>query len=117
MIVITPFANIATFLQDFVFQIRLTNTNPLVFYCTTGQHCTRGMYGVVNPSATQNLESYKNTITSYGPAGIPVRVNTENLVANPGAIDPATLIVSGASASTASMLGVAGALIFAALMA
>lgn len=101
---------------DFVFQVQVTTTNPMVFYCTTGQHCTRGMYGVVNPSATQNLDSYKKTIMSYGPAGIPLRVAGGNLVANPGAIDQTTL-VAGATTSAVSILGVAGALVFAVLMA
>ncbi|PKS12557.1 hypothetical protein jhhlp_000765 [Lomentospora prolificans] len=101
---------------ELVFQVQVTTTNPMVFYCTTGQHCTRGMYGVVNPSATQNLASYKRTIMSYGPAGVPVSVTGGNLVANPGPIDQTTL-VAGATTTTISLLGVAGAMVFAVLMA
>ena len=99
-----------------VFRVPVTNTNPMVFYCTAGQHCTRGMYGVVNPSNTQNLESYKAMIMSYGPAVAPAAVGGGEMAQNPGAATPAPA-VGGAGLPAASGLGVAGAVGLALLLA
>jgi len=88
----------------------------MVFYCTLGQHCTRGMYGVVNPTDSQNLNTYKATIPKSGPAVIPSRVQGGRLVRNPGAIDVSQL-PAAAGSFKASVTGVVVAMAFALLMA
>lgn len=88
----------------------------MVFYCTAGQHCTRGMYGVVNPSNSQNLESYKATIKSYGPAAVPARVGGGDFVDNPGAATPAPA-AGGSATLAASGFGIAGAIALGLLLA
>jgi hypothetical protein len=87
----------------------------MVFYCTTGQHCTRGMYGVVNPNDSQNLATYKATIPKNGPAVAPPRLQGGQLVENPGAMDLSRLPASAGSFK-ASVAGVVGAMSFALLM-
>lgn len=47
------------------------------------------MYGVINPSDTQNLESYKALIKSHGPAVAPESVGGGQLVDTPGLATPA----------------------------
>ncbi|ERF72708.1 hypothetical protein EPUS_04761 [Endocarpon pusillum Z07020] len=48
---------------DMVFRVPVTSTDPMVFYCTQGTHCTRGMHGVVNGADDQTLQSYRRSIT------------------------------------------------------
>ncbi len=40
------------------FRVTVNDTDPLVFYCTTGRHCQGGMYGVVNPANDSTLAAY-----------------------------------------------------------
>jgi len=42
------------------FRVKVTSTDPIVFYCTqpNNNHCKAGMYGVVNPSGEQSLQAY-----------------------------------------------------------
>jgi len=98
-----------------VFQVMVTTTQPMVFYCTLGQHCTRGMYGVVNPTDSQNLDSYKATIPKNGPAVTPARVQGGRLATNPGVLD-ASKLPAAASSFQASMAGIVGAMAFALMM-
>lgn len=88
----------------------------MVFYCTAGQHCTRGMYGVVNPSGSQNLESYKATIKSYGAAVEPDSVGGGEFATNPGAMTPPP-VAAGVKVTAASALGLAGCAMLALLLA
>lgn len=88
----------------------------MVFYCTAGEHCTRGMYGVVNPSDTQNLETYKATITSHGPAVAPARVGGGEFAQNPGAATPAPA-AGGSVSLAASGFGIACGMALALLLA
>ncbi|KAG5943768.1 hypothetical protein E4U59_007914 [Claviceps monticola] len=41
-----------------VFQVSLANEEPLVFYSSHADDCSRGMVGIVNPNEQQNLENY-----------------------------------------------------------
>lgn len=102
--------------QPEVYRVEVTSADPMVFYCTAGQHCTRGMYGVVNPSDTQNLESYKATITSYGPAGVPASVNGGEFVPNPGEATPAPA-AGGSAALAVSGFGITSTIALALLLA
>ncbi|KAG5952130.1 hypothetical protein E4U53_001589 [Claviceps sorghi] len=42
-----------------VFQVTVSGTDPLPFYCTVESHCQAGMVGVVNPSSADSLDKYK----------------------------------------------------------
>lgn len=74
------------------------------------------MYGVVNPSDSQNLESYKATIMSYGPAVVPESVGGGEFVRNTGAVTPAP-VAAGEKRPTAPVLGFTGAVALALLLA
>ena len=65
-----------------VFQVPVTSTDPLVFYCTEGQHCTRGMYGVVNGAGDQTLQSYRSSIDVNKDAVAPTTVGGGEMVPN-----------------------------------
>ncbi|KAG6028694.1 hypothetical protein E4U41_000609 [Claviceps citrina] len=45
--------------SDKVFRVKLADANPLVFYSSQGDECSRGMVGIVNPNDEQTLQSYK----------------------------------------------------------
>lgn len=50
--------------SDKVFKILVENDDPFVFYCTQGQHCASGMFGVVNPTEKQSRDTYGTLITA-----------------------------------------------------
>lgn len=41
-----------------MFRVGLANEEPLVFYSSHADDCSRGMVGIVNPNEQQNLENY-----------------------------------------------------------
>jgi plastocyanin len=43
-----PFAS-GVQLKDFVFEQVVNDTNPVFFYCAVPTHCTKGMFGIINP--------------------------------------------------------------------
>lgn len=65
-----------------VFQVPVTSTDPMVFYCTQGQHCTRGMHGVVNGAGDQTLQSYRSSINVNKNAVVPSTVGGGQMIAN-----------------------------------
>ena len=68
------------------------------------------MFGVVNPTEDQNLDSYYATIPVNGPAEAPLTVTGGELVTNPGAIDQTTLVAAGNQRATLSLMGAVGVL-------
>ncbi|KAL0946944.1 hypothetical protein HGRIS_013103 [Hohenbuehelia grisea] len=51
--------------KDFVFTQVVNDTNPLYFYCATPGHCTKGMFGIINPpSALNNPTSVSGMMSS-----------------------------------------------------
>jgi hypothetical protein len=44
----SPFAS-GIQLKDFIFEQVVNDTNPLFFYCAVPTHCTKGMFGIINP--------------------------------------------------------------------
>ncbi|KAG6011507.1 hypothetical protein E4U54_008052 [Claviceps lovelessii] len=42
-----------------VFRVTWTNTEPVVFYSSQGDECSKGMVGIINPNEKQTLQSYK----------------------------------------------------------
>jgi hypothetical protein len=65
-----------------VFHVPVTSTDPIVFYCTQGQHCTRGMHGVVNGAGDQTLQSYRSSITVNKDAVAPTTISGGEMVSN-----------------------------------
>ena len=65
-----------------VFQVPVTSTDPMVFYCTQGEHCTRGMHGVLNGAGSQTLKSYRDSITVNRDAVAPSTIGGGKMVAN-----------------------------------
>ncbi|KAK0710081.1 hypothetical protein B0T26DRAFT_627022, partial [Lasiosphaeria miniovina] len=47
-----------------VFSVVVNSTDPIFFYCTVARHCASGMVGVVNPSGSQTLATYKSNARS-----------------------------------------------------
>jgi hypothetical protein len=56
---------------DFVFRVEVNDTQPMVFYCAQGPHCTRGMHGVVNGQGDETLRSYRGRIDKNFEATVP----------------------------------------------
>ena len=54
----------------------------MVFYCTQGEHCTRGMHGVLNGAGSQTLKSYRDSITVNRDAVAPSTIGGGKMVAN-----------------------------------
>jgi hypothetical protein len=68
--------------QDMVFQVRVNNSDPMPFYCTTGEHCTRNMHGVVNGRGDFTLRSYRSSITVNRDAVAPTAIGGGTLLPN-----------------------------------
>ncbi|EFY87253.1 extracellular serine-rich protein [Metarhizium acridum CQMa 102] len=66
------------------FQVKVNSTDPIFFYCaqTVLEHCKNGMSGVVNPSSSQTLGSYKNAAKSVSTASHPANVFGGTLVSS-----------------------------------
>jgi hypothetical protein len=92
-----------------VFQVPVTSTDPMVFYCAQGQHCSRGMHGVVNGAGQRTLASYRSSITIYKNAGIPTRIQGGQAVPNNLANILPSLRQSSAGSSKASLAAVVAA--------
>ncbi|KAH0566247.1 hypothetical protein GP486_000345 [Trichoglossum hirsutum] len=47
--------------SDKVFQINITNTDPIWYYCSIDSHCKTGMVGVINPPSSGNsIDDFAN---------------------------------------------------------
>lgn len=85
----------------------------MVFYCPTGQHCSRGMHGVVNGAGGKTLGSYRASITSYRNAVAPTRIGGGELVNNTVANIRSDKLGAAPASSRASLMSVVAALSFA----
>lgn len=65
------------------------------------------MYGVINPTDSQNLDSYKALIKSHGPAVAPESVRGGQLVDTPGLATPAP-VAAGPKLSSSMIFILAG---------
>ncbi|KAG5926446.1 hypothetical protein E4U42_003292 [Claviceps africana] len=45
--------------DDKVFRVTLSNADPVVFYSSQGDDCSKGMVGIVNPNEKQTLHKYR----------------------------------------------------------
>lgn len=52
--------------QPSVFQVNVTTTDPIFFYCSVGNHCKDGMVGVVNPSSDKTVDTFRSSAKSAG---------------------------------------------------
>ncbi len=57
-----------------MFVVTVSSTDPIFFYCGQVGHCKSGMVGVVNPSSSQTLDSYKSAAAKAASVGIPASV-------------------------------------------
>lgn len=76
--------------QSEIFQVTVTTTDPIVFYCTFGSHCQGGMYGVVNPSGDDSLVNY----------GAAAKVATSNI--SPPSVFGGSFVTNSSSSATTS---------------
>lgn len=51
------FMPVASGMADMVFQVEVSDTNPVVFYCSQARHCQNGMFGMINGNDS-SLSSY-----------------------------------------------------------
>lgn len=65
-----------------VFQVEVVTTDPIVFYCTQGTHCTRGMHGVLNGAGDLTLQSYRDSIDVNFVGVAPTEVGGGTLLPN-----------------------------------
>jgi len=84
--------------SDKVFRVTINNTDPIVFYCTQGQHCAKGMVGVVNPSGDKTLAGYVAKAGSVSKAVAPPAIEG-------GVIADAGSSAGGASSTTSAGSG------------
>ncbi|OAA59893.1 extracellular serine-rich protein [Niveomyces insectorum RCEF 264] len=70
-----------------VFQIVVENTNPTWYYCaqTVGNHCQKGMAGVINQNfdSANTLAAYEAAAALTGVSGVPPVVQGGAVIANP----------------------------------
>jgi hypothetical protein len=102
---------------DWVFRVEVNNTDPMVFFCALGPHCTRGMHGVVNGAGDQTLKSYTDKIDVNFDATVPAEEPgtggrlVPNTVANIlPAEDPSAAGQMRASVGIVSAVGMAAAM-------
>lgn len=85
----SPFAS-GLQLKDFVFEQVVNDTNPVFFYCAVPNHCTKGMFGIINPpnalGSPSSVGSMMQNLTASNPNLSMMRSYTDNATMNsPGA--------------------------------
>ncbi|KAJ6444408.1 mitochondrial ATPase (Afg1) [Purpureocillium lavendulum] len=53
------------------FRVTVTNTDPMPFYSSQGDECTRGMVGIINPKGDKTLEKYRSKAVTLAGAVTP----------------------------------------------
>jgi plastocyanin len=71
-----------------VFQIEVTSTKPTWFYCpqTTGDHCQKGMVGVINRDFNNNdatIDAFKALAAKAPKSEVPAGAQGGNVIVNP----------------------------------
>jgi len=54
-----------------VWSLTVNDTNPVWFYCGQVGHCQAGMVGVINPSGSDTLDSFKSAASSANGQSVP----------------------------------------------
>ncbi|KAI9167082.1 Extracellular serine-rich protein [Paramyrothecium foliicola] len=58
---------------DRVFRVTINDTEPVVFYSSQGDECSKGMVGIVNQSSDRNLTDYRDRASELSRAVTPGR--------------------------------------------
>ena len=81
----SPFAS-GLQLKDFVFEQVVNDTNPLFFYCAVPNHCTKGMFGIINPpnalGSPTSVGSMMQSLVDSNPDLAKMRTYTDNATMN-----------------------------------
>jgi plastocyanin len=90
-----------------VWSLTVNDTNPIWFYCGQVGHCQAGMVGVINPSGSDTLDSFKSAASSANGQSVPATAQG-GILGTPSAAQTTTTsssktTTSGGSATTSSM--------------
>jgi plastocyanin len=81
----SPFAS-GLQLKDFVFEQVVNDTNPTFFYCAVPTHCTKGMFGIINPpnalGSPTSVGSMMQSLVAASPDLAKMRTYTDNATMN-----------------------------------
>ncbi|KAF9792386.1 hypothetical protein BJ322DRAFT_1016186 [Thelephora terrestris] len=81
----SPFAS-GLQLKDFVFEQVVNDTNPTFFYCAVPTHCTKGMFGIINPpnalGSPTSVGSMMQSLVAANPDLGKMRAFTDNATMN-----------------------------------
>lgn len=81
----SPFAS-GLQLKDFVFEQVVNDTNPVFFYCAVPNHCTKGMFGIINPpnalGSPTSVGSMMQSMVAANPDLAMMRTYTDNATMN-----------------------------------
>ncbi|OJJ66114.1 hypothetical protein ASPBRDRAFT_189154 [Aspergillus brasiliensis CBS 101740] len=91
-----------------VWSLTVNDTNPIWFYCGQIGHCQAGMVGVINPSGSDTLDSFKSAAASANGQSVPATAQGGILGTPSASASPTTstssnkTTTSGGSATTSS---------------
>ncbi|KAJ5910773.1 uncharacterized protein N7473_000076 [Penicillium subrubescens] len=90
-----------------VWSLTVNDTNPIWFYCGQVGHCQAGMVGVINPSGSDTLDSFKSAASSANGQSVPATAQG-GILGTPSASQTTTnsgskTTTSGGPAVTSSM--------------
>jgi plastocyanin len=81
----SPFAS-GLQLKDFVFEQVVNDTNSVFFYCAVPNHCTKGMFGIINPpnalGSPSSVGSMMQSLAATNPDLAKMRTYTDNATMN-----------------------------------
>ena len=81
----SPFAS-GLQLKDFTFEQVVNDTNPVFFYCAVPGHCTKGMFGIINPpnalGSPSSVGSMMQSMAAANPNLANMRTYTDNATMN-----------------------------------
>ncbi|KAJ6110145.1 hypothetical protein N7486_002380 [Penicillium sp. IBT 16267x] len=84
-----------------VWTLTVNDTNPIWFYCAQVGHCQAGMVGVINPSGSDTLDSFKSAASSANGQSAPATAQG-GIVGTPSAAQATTTSSSGTTTSSPS---------------
>lgn len=72
--------------KDFVFEQVVNDTNPVFFYCAVPTHCSKGMFGILNPpnalGGPTSVGSMMQSLVAANPDLAMMRTFTDNATSN-----------------------------------
>ncbi|TVY78356.1 putative GPI-anchored cupredoxin, partial [Lachnellula suecica] len=101
---------------DMTYEVNITSTTPIWFYCSLKKHCQGGMVGVVNPPSNATVTDYANAAKNVSAASAPSSatggVSTSVLPTSTGSMNmsmPMTSMSMGASSTAMTTTAAGGA--------